>query len=102
MENKTEAKELVSGRVYDSVEDAVNELKLDRRYKWKEWRGELIYTLWYTSYCTGCTECGEMTNPPAIGSGCHECGYTGKRRSPVPIPATMPDGSPVKIQQKII
>jgi hypothetical protein len=35
----------------------------------------------WTSVCTGCSEHGEYTAGPDIGSGCHECGYTGKRRS---------------------
>ena len=73
---------------FTSVEEAVRLLKLDRRHRWFEWKGSVVYTLWYTApnSCTGCN-----------GGGCQECGYTGKRRTPVPIPALMPDGSLVRV-----
>lgn len=75
--------------IFDSVEQAVSMLKLDRRHKWYEWEGKLIYDLRYVApnSCTGCN-----------GGGCHECGYTGKRVNYAPVPAFMPDGSMVKIK----
>lgn len=41
-------------KIYDSVEEAVRELKLDRRHKWEEFCGELTYPHWYSYPCTGC------------------------------------------------
>jgi len=73
---------------FSSVEDAVKTLKLDRRHKWFEWNGYLVYSMKYCApnSCTGCN-----------GGGCHECGGCGKRTTYVPIRATLLDGSNVKI-----
>lgn len=43
--------------------------------------GEEGYVIRYTRSCSGCDETGEYTGPSERGSGCEECGYTGKRRS---------------------
>jgi len=74
--------------VFYSVDEAIKTLKLDRRHKWFEWEGTVVYNQWYTvpNGCTGCD-----------GGGCQECGYTGKRKMCVPVPAFMPDGSIVKV-----
>lgn len=74
--------------VFSSVEEAVRLLKLDKRRKWFEWRGDLVYDMKYTApnSCTGCD-----------GGGCRECGGTGKRVSHVPIPAFLPNGDIVKV-----
>lgn len=79
--------------VFDSAQHAVSILKLDRRHKWYVLDDKLVYDYRYTApnSCTGCD-----------GGGCHECGYTGKRVSYVPIPASMPDGSMVKIKTNTI
>ena len=50
--------------VYDSVEEAVKDLKLDRRFKWYEFMGSLIRDIKYKAPCWDCE-----------GSGCHTCGY---------------------------
>lgn len=34
----------------------------------------------YSGACSGCTEVPECTHAPDRGSGCHECGYTGRKR----------------------
>ena len=73
--------------VFDSVEQAVKMLKLDRRHKWEEWNGELSYPYKYSHTCTGCD-----------GGGCHECGYHGNAITYVPVPVFMPDGSIVKVR----
>ena len=75
--------------VFSSVDEAVKMLKLDRRHKWREFQGEVIYDYKYTTSCSGCDGCG-----------CFECGYTGKRVSYCPVPAFMPDGSIVKVVPK--
>jgi hypothetical protein len=38
------------------------------------------YHAQWTDACSGCTEVPECTSGPDRGIGCHECGYTGKRR----------------------
>jgi len=74
--------------VFYSVDDAVKQLKLDRRHKWFEFMGEVVYHYSYTHTCTGCD-----------GGGCHECGYHGKAKTGCPVPAMHPDtGNPVKVR----
>jgi len=86
-------------KIFDSVEVAVKELKLDRRHKWYEWLGQLVYTYKYTAPCSGCScDCSDGYGCSHGASGCHECGYTGKRRGAVPVPA-FSDGDFVKIKQ---
>lgn len=83
---------------YESVESAVKELKLDRRHKWYEFNGELIFDGKYTTPCTGCScDCSDGYGCSHGNSGCGECGYTGKRRGFYPVPAFNPDGSTVRI-----
>jgi hypothetical protein len=48
----------------------------------------------------GYLETKEMQSTPERGSGCHECGYKGRVRNVVPVPAFMPDGSIVKVVPK--
>jgi len=84
--------------VFDSVADAVKKLKLDKRHKWEEFCGELVYPYKYSHACSGCAEQKEMQQTPQKGCGCHECGYTGRKRDVVPVPAFMPDGSIVKVR----
>ena len=38
------------------------------------------YVVHWTQSCSGCDEVPEMTARSERGIGCHECGYTGKRR----------------------
>jgi hypothetical protein len=38
------------------------------------------YVVSWTQSCSGCDEVPEMTARSEAGIGCHECGYTGKRR----------------------
>lgn len=57
---------------------------LDRRFNYSLFVDTLVTTCWVTEACTGCSEHGEYESAPAIGCGCHECGYTGKRRNCYP------------------
>lgn len=78
---------------------------LDKRRKYYLWdaymnkKKVVCYTGYWTDYCTGCCELGEYgsgsenySKDPKhgclVGSGCPECGYTGKRRQSWAIPAT--------------
>jgi len=84
---------------FNTIEEAIIELKLDKRHKWHVWMGELVYAFKYTAPCSGCScDCSDGHGCNHGNCGCEECGYTGKRRNVVPIPAMMPDGSPVKIK----
>jgi hypothetical protein len=84
--------------VFSSVEEAVKTLKLDRRHKWYEFCGELIYDGKYTAPCSGCScDCSDGYGCNHGNSGCHECGYKGKRINYYPVPAFMPDGTFVKV-----
>ncbi len=74
--------------IFETAQEAIKTLKLDRRRKLEVWQGNLCYPYWYTIICTGCD-----------GGGCHECGYHGKSRSVVPVPALDKDGNIVEIKQ---
>lgn len=50
-----------------------------KRHKIVRWRGFDGYWARWTDACSGCSEDAEYTISD-VGSGCHECGYTGKRR----------------------
>lgn len=77
--------------VFKTSEEAIKTLKLDRRHKREVWLGTLCYPHRFTIVCTGCD-----------GGGCHECGYHGKSRSVVPVPAMDKDGNIVKIEEIIL
>lgn len=90
-------------KIFDSAEQAISMLKLDRRRNWEVWQGELTYAYWYTTSCAGCScDCSDGYGCNHGNCGCRECGYTGKRRSVVPIPAFMPDGTIVKIKEESV
>lgn len=84
---------------FDTVEQAIKELKLDRRRKYFEWSGDLVFNAWYTSPCSGCScDCSDGYGCSHGNAGCSECGYTGKRRGAYPQPIFHPNGSIVKIK----
>ena len=84
--------------VFYSVEEAVKVLKLDKRHKWYEFCGELIYDGKFTAPCSGCScDCSDGYGCNHGNAGCHECGYKGKRVNYYPVPAVMPDGNFVKV-----
>lgn len=86
-------------KIFDTVEEAVKELKLDRRRKWFEFSGEVVYNHYYTAPCSGCScDCSDGYGCSHGNAGCHECGYTGKSRDAVPVPAMWPDGDFVKVR----
>jgi hypothetical protein len=72
-----------------------------KRVKVVEFNGILGHEVAWTDSCSGCYETNEGYAPAGapfdekanchLGSGCHECGYTGKRRSVawVPLDAEM-------------
>lgn len=82
-----------------TVKQAVKKYKLDRRRKWFAFCGDVVYNYNYTRPCSGCTESRENTIGDNKGSGCDECGYTGKRRDGVPVPA-MFEGTIIKTTSK--
>lgn len=85
--------------IYDSAEHAIKELKLDRRRKWEVFRDGLYYPHRYTAPCSGCScDCSDGYGCSHGNSGCEECGYTGKRRDVVPIPAIGKNGNPILIK----
>jgi hypothetical protein len=87
MESKSVEEVQESFLEFETIEDAVRELKLDRRRKYFVWCGELIYAHKYTAPCSGCScDCSDGHGCNHKNSGCEECGYTGKRKSSVPIP----------------
>ena len=85
--------------IYESVEHAIKELKLDRRHRWEVFGGGLSYPYYYTAPCSGCScGCSFPYGCNHSNSGCSECGYTGKRRDVVPVPAIGNNGMPVVIR----
>ena len=82
-----------------TLEYAIEKYKLDRRKKWFAYCGNVVYNFKYTQPCSGCSEQKEYSANTEIGGGCHECGYTGKRRSSCPVPA-MDGDKPILIIDK--
>lgn len=58
-------------------------------------KGEMCNVMKYTNTCSGCS-CDVMEfdkkNGIPLGMGCHECGYTGKRRWTMYIPLSIMKG----------
>ena len=65
--------------------------RLDRRRKYAIIDGQVHELARWTEECSGCTEysMGHKIYGPA---GCHECGYTGKRRHQMWVPTRDPEG----------
>lgn len=86
-------------KTFDTVEDAVKELNLDKRVKYFEWTGYLCYSAKYTHPCSGCScDCSDGYGCNHGNSGCRECGYTGKRRGSVPVAVENNKGNFIKIK----
>lgn len=77
--------------------EKISGIKLDGRRKYYLYEGEVFINEKFTRSCTGCYEGGEYNglahNYPwdekaqcRVGSGCEECGYTGKRVEHYPVP----------------
>lgn len=71
--------------IFETVEDAVKSLKLDKRRRWFEFNGELVHNSKALVECSGCD-----------GGGCSECGYRKRRYIHFPQYA-IHNGMPVKI-----
>jgi len=88
----------MANQTFTSVEEAIAALKLDRRHKWFEFSGNVVYIHRFTSPCSGCScDCSDGYGCSHGNAGCRECGYTSKRRDGVPVPAFWPDGSIVEV-----
>ncbi len=82
-----------------TIKEAITKYNLDRRRKWFAWYGNIVYSFNYSAPCSGCVDDGEYSSSNK-GTGCHECGYSGKRRSSVPVPAFDENGQEIKITDK--
>lgn len=58
--------------------------KLDRRRNYAIINGEVCESAGWSQACSGCYEGYESNS--ACGIGCHECGYTGRRRCAMWVP----------------
>jgi CxxC motif-containing protein (DUF1111 family) len=81
--------------IYKNLEEAVKDLKLDRRHKWKLLGNNLVYPYFYTAPCS--CDCSDGHGCNHRNGGCHECGFTGKRRNVVPIQAMDSDGNIIEV-----
>jgi len=86
--------------IFNSVEEAVKQLKLDRRHKWFEMGGQVFYNHRFTSPCSGCScDCSDGNGCSHGNAGCRECGYKGRVRDGVPVPAWTKEGDFVLIRE---
>lgn len=71
-----------------SEADKLAGCRLDRRRRYLIIDNEVHAVAEWTGPCSGCSDSEELGSPPDRGSGCGECGYTGKRRMShwMPIP----------------
>lgn len=62
--------------------------RLDRRYKWFLWYGEVCFDGKWTGPCSGCSCDSEYPCSCCNkrGGGCHECGFSGRRVHHFPCP----------------
>ena len=89
----------MSNKKFETVAEAIAELNLDRRHKWFEWSGTVVYNQMFTSPCSGCScDCSDGNGCSHGNGGCRECGYTGRCRDGVPVPAFWPNGGIVEIK----
>jgi len=51
-----------------------------KRVRIEHYLGFPGYVVRFTRSCSGCSEVGDYESPLERGAGCHECGYTGRRR----------------------
>jgi len=63
-------------------------VKLDGRRRYFMWDGVVCFESKFTHACSGCSDDSEYSSA-RIGSGCSECGYTGKRVNSFPCPANI-------------
>lgn len=79
-------------------------MRLDRRRRYALDGKRLLETITHTQSCSGCFEGGEYMGLAhnylyddkancRVGSGCSECGHTGKRRFTEYVPFTPPQES---------
>ena len=69
--------------------ERVSGKRLDRRRTYTIMDGEVWVDIRYSTSCSGCNEVGECVPEPYRGSGCHECGYTGRVRLCVGVPISL-------------
>lgn len=67
--------------------------RLDRRRRYEVFGGEVGEVVSFVDACSGCTEVGDYESGPERGGGCHECGYTGRRRQTHFVPVDCGGGS---------
>jgi hypothetical protein len=60
--------------------ERVSGRRLDRRLTYTIIDAVVYQDIRYSAPCSGCTEVAECTSGPDRGSGCEECGYTGRER----------------------
>lgn len=83
-----------------TLKQAIEKFKLDKRRKWFSFAGTVVYDYKYSTICSGCCEDGETRTNNNRGSGCSECGYTGRRRDSVPVPVFDNKNNPIKVTDK--
>lgn len=73
---------------YDAAE-AIAGHHLDRRKNYAIIWGDVCEVVQWSDSCSGCTESPEDLGRDFRGVGCRECGYTGRRRSAMFVPAVL-------------
>lgn len=71
--------------------------RLDRRRAWAFVNGELCQSIRWTDTCSGCScDCGDGYPCSHGAGGCEECGYQGKVRNAMWMPARIANGTPCR------
>lgn len=79
----------------------IKKYKLDGRVKWFAYNGYITRSIKFTMPCSGCScDCSDGYGCNHSNSGCHECGYTGKRIDSYPCQAFDINGNPIKTKTK--
>lgn len=81
-----------------TIKEAVEKYKLDRRRRWFAFSGNVVYNYKFTHPCSGCScDCSDGYGCSHGNAGCRECGYTGKVRDGVPVPAWGDKGELIEV-----
>lgn len=65
--------------------------RVDRRRRYALVEGDVCEYAAYSDTCSGCYEGYEYGGDGVRGSGCFECGYTGRRRNEFWLPVAIAD-----------
>lgn len=87
---KAPAPDVTITRLTHAQADELAGRRVDRRRRYATDGTQLLEVATWTVACSGCVEVEDYAPMPEAGSGCFECGYSGKRRTSMWVPVGAP------------